>query len=236
MLRYILHVITAVLAFMIGVGWVYNFGLSKLPTATAERQMAVERPLANVPSTPTPIPVPRDPPKPEQKIKYVCRDKLYLFALDHLREIDNEYIGRDYVDEFIEGAGIADCAELFQVEKRIDLNGDGRKEIILRAQNSPKGSFFCGATGNCDYWVIRKDKNGYKIILDAPATEEVRIQGKRTKKYFDLVTRWHGGMMDHSLAFYEYNGGKYTLRKCFADTMDTYGKSYVTQRKLSECG
>jgi hypothetical protein len=94
--------------------------------------------------------------------------------------VDNEYLGKDCVDEFIDGAGIENCTELFQVEKKIDLNGDGPKEIILRAKNSPKGSFFCGATGNCDYWVVRRNKKGYQIILDAPVTEEVLIQRRKT--------------------------------------------------------
>lgn len=231
MLRYIPNLTTAMLAFVIGVGGFYYLQPLKPSNAPVEGQNTTQPQAAAVSSASAPAP--RDPPKPEQKVNYVCYDKLFLFVLDHLRKVEKE---PDYVDSFIDGAGIVNCSELLKVEKRVDLNGDGSREIILRAQNSPKGSFFCGATGNCDHWVIRRDRKGYMIILDAPVTEEVRIQKGKRGGYYDLVTRYHGGMMDHTLANYSYGRGKYTLRKCFSDTMDTDGKEYIKRKKLSDCG
>jgi hypothetical protein len=233
MLRYILHVITAVLAFMIGLGWVQ---LVKLSGAPAETKTVIAPPMIAVSPTVTPTPTPSSAPKLEQKVKYVCRNRLFTFALDHLRKIDNEYIGRNYVDEFIDGAGIVNCTELFQVEKKIDLNGDGREEIILRAQGSPKGSFFCGATGNCETWVIRRERNGYKVILDASSIEEVHIQQEKTRRYSDLITSHDGGISHHTLAHYKYRDGKYTLKKCTVETVDTDGKKHIVMKKLSDCG
>jgi hypothetical protein len=229
MLRYILRIITAVLAFMIGLGWVQ---LVKLSGAPAETKTVTAPPMVAVSPTVTPTPTPSSAPKLEQKVRYVCRDRLFSFVLDHLRKENKE----DYVDGFIEGAGISNCAELFQVEKRTDLNGDGRKESILRTKNTAKGNFYCGGMGNCPFWVIEPHKKGYKIILDEPVTEKVLIQRERTRGYNDLVTRYNGGMMYHTMAYYSYRGGKYRLRKCVNETMDIYGKKYISAKKLSWCG
>lgn len=179
----------------------------------------------------SPPSAPSEPAKPEQKVKFVCRDKRFNFALDLLKEEDPGFI-----DIHIASLGTENCTELFTVEKEIDLNGDREKEIVLRTKNSSSGIFYCGATGNCQTWVIQQERKGYKVILNASSIEEVQIQKGRTGNYRDLVVRGHGGAMDHSLAYYKYRAGKYTLQKCLAETMDTYGKSHIKRLKLSECG
>lgn len=232
MLRYIVPVIIAALAFTIGVGWVYNFGLLK-PNSPAEGQTVVQPPT--VAASPTPLPVLPEEPKLANKVKFLCRDKVFSFVLDHLRDAEDPDLGEDYVDGFIEALRIGNCTELFEIENRIDLNGDGRKEIILRTKNSSEGNFYCGATGNCPFWVLRPVKGGYKILLDAYVAKEVQVQSQKTSGYKNLVTCFDCGMLDRTLGHFNYSGGKYNLRKCVADRMDIYGKSYLKRRKLSEC-
>ena len=66
-LRYIIHVIAAVLAFMMGLGWVDFFLLLKLSNVPVERLSVIQLPMVIV--SPTPVPAPRDQTKAAEKDK-----------------------------------------------------------------------------------------------------------------------------------------------------------------------
>jgi len=90
-------------------------------------------------------------------------------------------------------------------------------------------------TGNCQTWVVSKEKGRYKIILSAGVIEEVGTEREKTGNYNDLTTRYHSGMMDHTIAYYRYRNGEYIIRKCAEETATTDGKSHLSPRKLSSC-
>jgi hypothetical protein len=46
--------------------------------------------------------------------------------------------------------------------KLIDLNGDGVPEVIAQSQSPESG---CSATGNCPFWVFRREKDKYAVLL-----------------------------------------------------------------------
>lgn len=167
----------------------------------------------------------------KRKVKFTCADGLFLFLLDDLRKHNPDAD----VDGLIEAFMIGNCTELFEIEEKVDLNGDGRNETIVRTKNNRVGNFFCGSTGNCQTWVIRREKGRYKVILDAGVIEEVVTEREKTGNYNDLTTRYHGGMMDHALAYYKYRNGKYLIRKCAEETSTTAGKVHLSPRKPSSC-
>jgi hypothetical protein len=178
---------------------------------------------------------PRVPEKVEQNVRFVCNDKAFSFVLNKLRENDNPDFGREYIDGFIEALGIRNCSELFAIDKTVDLNGDGIEEIFVRTKNSSKGCFYCEATGNCTFWVLRRDKNRYRILFNVEVTKDVLVQKLRSGNYKDLVARYEGGMMDHTLAYYTYRAGKYALRNCIKETMNTDGKMHRIREELRYC-
>jgi hypothetical protein len=168
----------------------------------------------------------------KRKVKFTCDSGLLRFLLSNLRK-NNADMG---VDGLIEAFMIEKCGELFEIEKTIDLNGDGRKETIVRTKNNPVGNFFCGSTGNCQTWVVGEEKGRYKIIFDGGVVEEIDVRDKKTGSYRDLAARYHGGMMDHTIASYKYRNGKYLLGRCAEETMTSDGKRHFSPAKLSYCG
>lgn len=168
----------------------------------------------------------------KSEVKFKCRNGVFSFLLDHLRKSEPE----NDIDGFIKAVELSNCTELFEIEKRFDLNNDGRDEFVVCGKNTSKGGYFCGATGNCQHWVIRKTTRSYEIILDARVTEEVNIQTSKANDYPDIVTRYRGGNLDHTLAYYGFKKGRYRIEKCLAETATIEGKVYFSRKKLSDCG
>src|SRR4051794_17911525 len=69
-------------------------------------------------------------------------------------KIKNEFA--DESPEYLTDIGVKSCADLFRVEKLIDLNGDRRAEIVVHQIAD------CPASGNCTFWIFQKGRNGYK--------------------------------------------------------------------------
>src|SRR5262245_3196306 len=159
MRRFAFYLFTGLAAFCMGYGGTLFFG-QKSPLNLPKSPNYVVQPKTEITASPEEA-VEEGQPVLLQKTatKFVCHDKALRFVLDRLRnnkEI-NEDLGEDgqsYVEGFISGFKIENCNQLFEVPKNIDLNSDGRSEVIVRAKNNSKGMFFCGATGNCSMWVL----------------------------------------------------------------------------------
>ncbi|MDH3530863.1 MAG: hypothetical protein OEQ28_14965 [Acidobacteriota bacterium] len=98
-----------------------------------------------------PSPTPKKPTKP------FCRDKRILPVWKQIkRKVDKEQW-----KHAIEFTGIADCSKFLEA-MYFDLDRDGRSEILVRASCTP----YCGATGNCSFWIFKKVGQSYKEILE----------------------------------------------------------------------
>jgi hypothetical protein len=92
--------------------------------------------------------------------------------------------------------------------KMIDLNGDGVPEIVAQ------GMIGCGATGNCPFWVFRKMKQGYGLILNGQA-QTFTIQKPGSGGFADLVLSRHGSSSSGDLLRYQFRGGAYQVVGCY---------------------
>jgi hypothetical protein len=92
----------------------------------------------------------------------------------------------------------------------IDLNGDGTPEVVAQGM----GVVFCGATGNCPFWVLRKSKAGYEVLLEGGA-QTFTIQGSTTNGYHDIVLSTHGSASSGGLSIYQYQEGVYKDVGCY---------------------
>lgn len=86
--------------------------------------------------------------------------------------------------------------------KLIDLNGDGVPEVVAQ------GMVNCGATGNCPFWVLRKAKSGYELILEGEA-QTFTVQKSVLNEFRDIVLATHGSYDSGDLAHYAYRNGSY---------------------------
>jgi len=108
----------------------------------------------------------------------------------------------------------SDCKDMFEL-KYVDLDRDGRAEILVRGG----GTQLCGGVGNCDFWVIKRERKGLRLLLHADDYVDVTDMGKqvlkvRTNGYADLLLKGHFSASETSYSTYKYNGRRYVETKC----------------------
>jgi hypothetical protein len=92
--------------------------------------------------------------------------------------------------------------------KMIDLNADGVPEIIAQ------GMVNCGATGNCPFWVFRKSKSGYELLLEGEG-QTFTVQAVGASGFRDIVLSRHGSYSSGDLIHYQYQEGAYREAGCY---------------------
>jgi hypothetical protein len=111
-----------------------------------------------------------------------------------------------------------DCKDMFEITY-VDLDRDGKKEILVRSRNAQ----FCGAVGNCAFWILEKSRNGLRILLHGTDYSDVTKMGSqilrtRTNGYSDILLKGHFSASDTSYSTYKFNGKKYVETKCLYET------------------
>jgi hypothetical protein len=139
--------------------------------------------------------------------------------LKSLSSVESDRILDALVERFKPGKGEADShnAEELRAQaaetriKFVDLNGDGVPEVIAQASDDE----FCGATGNCAFWVFMRSGPACKLILSANAIQTFTIQQTKTNGFFDLVLGMHGSATEQGLFVYQFMNGRYWRGACY---------------------
>jgi len=92
--------------------------------------------------------------------------------------------------------------------KMIDLNGNGVSEVVAQ------GMVGCGATGNCPFWILRKTKHGYELILEGEA-QTFTIQNSSSNGFRDIVLSRHGSASSGDLTLYQFREDVYRDVGCY---------------------
>jgi hypothetical protein len=143
--------------------------------------------------------------------KTICKDPRILPVWNALR-LDKDFRERlEYTTE------TPDCTAMFEI-KFADLNRDGRVEILVRGRTAQ----LCGATGNCEFWVLERKGKRYRIILSASDYVDASEMGTqvlraKTKGYANLLLKGHQSASDTSYEYYKFNGREYKPAKCLVD-------------------
>jgi hypothetical protein len=92
-----------------------------------------------------------------------------------------------------------------------NLDGKRTNEVLVLG-----GYGFCGATGNCSFWIFKKAGGRYREILETHDLIEVNDLGDQilrstTKGYNDILVKSHLSSSDTGFTTYRYNGQKYVL-------------------------
>ena len=108
----------------------------------------------------------------------------------------------------------ADCSDILRIRK-IDLNGDGKKEIIVAGWNWA----LCSATGNCGVWIFEKKRGRFiKLLSDTSHSETEPIPvwvNKKTENGYKTL-RLQNHLSGYETSFREliFREGKYVENKC----------------------
>jgi|GEM_PF-4088390 len=121
---------------------------------------------------------------------------------------------KDFREDLDESVDVDNCKDLFELFL-VDLNGDGTREIMLRATTVP----FCGAVGNCGFWIFERHGNKYKLLLQASDyVDRVKmgdqILGSVTRGYHDILLRGHFSAGETGFYYMKFNGKKYVDGRC----------------------
>ena len=104
----------------------------------------------------------------------------------------------------------------------IDLNGDGVPEVVAQ------GMVNCGVTGNCPFWIFRKAKQAYELLLEGEA-QTFTIQKSNANGFHDIVLSGHGSSTSGGLALYRYRRNAYEEVGCY-----TYDWTLLEDDKVRE--
>jgi len=72
-----------------------------------------------------------------------------------------------------------------------------------------RSSCFCGATGNCEFWVYRSHRGKYEIILHADMVNNFGFLKDRTDGYRDLVLWSHDSAFRSPTRLFQFEGKEY---------------------------
>jgi hypothetical protein len=95
--------------------------------------------------------------------------------------------------------------------KLVDLNGDGKPEILAQAAGTKSG---CSPTGNCPFWVFQRVIGGYSLLLGSEA-QIFRVQSNSTNGFRDIVLSRHSSAFESEVTEYKFNGTSYVSSACY---------------------
>ncbi len=105
--------------------------------------------------------------------------------------------------------------ESFRVERVILAGAPG---LAVQAN----GENFCGASGNCSFWIV--DLRQHRVVLRADAVQQFAMEQHSKSGFPDVITWTHESATEHELIRWQFIGGKYERTACAThDWSDTEG-------------
>lgn len=102
-------------------------------------------------------------------------------------------------------AGVENVGKARYVYSRVELNGDGRNEVVVY----PMGSVFCG-TGGCNLLILTPAGAGYDVVANIPTSRPpVLIQEDRGNGWHDIVRLQSGGGAPAAFVRHRFDGKAY---------------------------
>ncbi len=154
-------------------------------------------------------------------------------------EFSDEVDFEPFLDKWLSGERLLDApyckdgsSQAFRFDERnvhpsyLDVNGDGKDELVLQTGCSP--------TGNCGMWIFERMDNDYRnIFVSARGVQTFKRSEEKNKGYFDLETRMHGGATNGDLIIYRFDGDHYKPKACYTyDYIDKNSGAVLNEPRL----
>lgn len=94
--------------------------------------------------------------------------------------------------------------------KRIRLDDAGLSGLVVQGN----GDCMCGATGNCNFWLIAERPSGFDVVLRTIGIQSFEIKKTMANGYFDVVLGSHDSATRTDLGLYHYTGTYYRRAAC----------------------
>jgi len=120
--------------------------------------------------------------------------------------------------------------------KYVDLNGDGRSEVIAQAGGE---NFGCSPTGNCPLWILRWHDGKYGALLNSEA-QTFTIQTNKSEHFMDVVLTRHSSAFESEVKVYKFDGEFYRENGCYIAQWQKLGDDgeyhEIKEPLIAECG
>lgn len=127
-------------------------------------------------------------------------DKLLKKMLE-IREIRTELQKEAQIGTF-------DCSQLNH--RRLDLNGDGRDEHIVRLWVD----MMCGTKGNCPAAIFSETRNGLRRLYYHSNKIYLEVLRSRSNGYLDIDAEFHSGVAGLYIERTKFDGKRYSRTSC----------------------
>lgn len=118
------------------------------------------------------------------------------------------------------------------IYSRVDLNGDGRDEVLVYLL----GSVFCG-TGGCTMQVFTRAEDGYALVGNFPTSRTpVSVSAAKTGGWNDILRLESGGGMAPSYVRHAFDGTQYVERGRTPGGTAPEGKRYLVGELTATTG
>ena len=91
----------------------------------------------------------------------------------------------------------------------IVLAEDGSQQVLVQGPR-----LFCGANGNCSYWIFIRHRGQLRLILDAAGA--FLLRNTFSHGFRDVVLERHMSAFEEGFAVYRWNGTKYEQADCYS--------------------
>lgn len=91
----------------------------------------------------------------------------------------------------------------------IVLAEDGSRQVLVQGP-----TLFCGANGNCGYWIFIRHRGQLQLALAAGGAFIVR--NTSSYRFRDVATAWHMSAYEEVFTVYRWNGAKYEEADCYS--------------------
>jgi hypothetical protein len=93
----------------------------------------------------------------------------------------------------------------------------------------------CGVTGNCQSWVLLKDRNRLKIILSLEALEKIEMKRTRNNNQPLLMFRYHMSASEYYLSTFRFTGRSLDFIRCQLETYNIDRKHHTSKVSKEYC-
>jgi len=117
---------------------------------------------------------------------------------------------KDHPTDCLEEIKSVQAAVLRAKPRWVDLSSRAGRELIVAAADPCN----CSPTGNCLFWVLRKNGTGFDVLLETDLVHSYSVKNSRTNGYRDLMTASHGSAYQSGLTLYKFDGKEYNASEC----------------------
>ena len=158
--------------------------------------------------------------KPEFEKKATIPDKI-LSRDSRIRPVWGKLysdVERNVWDSLRKDGIIRKCSDVFDA-MWFNLDGKGPNELIIRAKGPP----YCGATGNCSFFIFQKKNGRYVVMLEArdhllphrPMGSQIRKESVNGYNKIYVLYQHSVSDMEHNRLVFK--NGKYVLQSSYVN-------------------